>query len=47
MAGTDAIAAAVQQHQLVVEQQAGWMDTHHLAQTSLSHSENSIEDSQR
>ena len=47
MAGTDAIAAAVQQHQLVVEQQAGWMDTHHLAQTSPSHSENSIEDSQR
>ena len=45
--GADAIAAAIQQHQLVVQQQAGWMDTQHLAQTSPSHSENSIEDSQR
>ena len=47
MDGTDAIAAAIQQHQLVVQQQAGWMDTQHLAHTSPSHSEISIEDSQR
>ena len=45
--GTDAITAAIQQHQLVVQQQAGWIDAQHLAQTSPSHSENSIEDSQR
>lgn len=45
--GTDAIAAAIQQHQLVVQQEAGWMNTQHLAHTSPSHSENSIEDSQR
>ena len=44
MANTDAIAAAIQQHQLVVQQQTGWVDTQHSAQTSPSHS---IEDSQR